>query len=340
VLCLQSSPTLNRCVITNPAGYGVYCQQAAPTVTKCRIQGNSAGGIYCHLSKPLLINCEITQHADAAVSAFNQSRPRLINCTLAGNERGLILENSENVPTLVNCILWNRGPEILSLSSHYKGSVNFSCLQGGWPGEGNIGAYPQFMDDARGDYHLRDGSPCLNTATAMLAPGDDLEGNSRVVQASRVDMGAYEAPAAFHPSAPLPPRVLYVRSGAPAGGDGSSWAGAFNTITAALRIGGASDEVWVAAGTYRESVWLVEGMALYGGFTGTEQTREERNGTANVTTLRAGQGEVAAVHGANQAVLDGFSISGGTERGVDCYAASPVLIHCVIRQNGGCGVYC
>jgi len=25
---------------------------------------------------------------------------------------------------------------------------------------------------------------------------------------------------------------------------------------------------------------------------------------------------------------------------VDCYAASPVLIHCVIRQNGGCGVYC
>ncbi len=340
VFCLQTSPSLSRCVITNPAGYGLYCQQAAPTLSKCWIHGNPAGGIYCHLSKPLLINCEITQHTDAAVSAFNQSRPRLINCTLAGNERGLILENSENVPTLVNCILWNRGPEILSLSSHYKGSVNFSCLQGGWPGEENIAAYPRFVDYAQGDFHLRDGSPCLDTATSLLAPADDLEGNSRTAQAGRVDMGAYEAPAAFRPSPPPPPRVLYVRPGAPDGGDGSSWAGAFNAITAALRIGSASDEVWVAAGTYRESIWLVEGLALYGGFTGGEQIREERNWTAHVTTLRAGRGETATVRGANQAVLDGFSVTGGTERGVDCYATSPVLSHCVIRQNGGCGVYC
>ena len=141
------------------------------------------------------------------------------------------------------------------------------------------------------------------------------------------------------------PPALFVRADAPAGGDGYSWANAFNTIEDAVTQAVASDgvmtEIWVAAGTYRPrppdgnaylarqaSFHLVSGIAIYGGFAGNESRREKRDPSAYASVLSGDlngddlpafanrlDNSYHVVDGSavdRTAVLDGFTISGGT----------------------------
>ncbi len=126
----------------------------------------------------------------------------------------------------------------------------------------------------------------------------------------------------------------YVNAGASGGGNtGASWADAYTDLQSAL---GASPctEVWVAAGTYKPtggidraiSFVLKNGVALYGGFAGTETQRSQRNPAANLTTL---SGDIGAPSDATDnsyhvvsgggtdstAVLDGFTITAGNANG-------------------------
>jgi len=98
---------------------------------------------------------------------------------------------------------------------------------------------------------------------------------------------------------PSVPGVIYVDADAPGSiHDGSSWATAYTTVQSALTVAVYSDEIWVAEGVYypdegagqtnniRESTFtLKEGVALYGGFVGTETIRGQRDWTAHPTIL-------------------------------------------------------
>src|SRR5690606_7714723 len=87
--------------------------------------------------------------------------------------------------------------------------------------------------------------------------------------------------------------VIHVDADAAPGGDGASWATAFHDLQDALAIAQAGDEVWIAEGLYKPTegsdrtatFTLMSGVALYGGFDGTETQREERDWEANVTVL-------------------------------------------------------
>ena len=71
-------------------------------------------------------------------------------------------------------------------------------------------------------------------------------------------------------------------------GDGSSWASATGNLQAAIDASSAGDEVWVAQGTYRpdslirsnkatsRTFFLKDGVSLYGGFAGTESSKDAR----------------------------------------------------------------
>ena len=71
------------------------------------------------------------------------------------------------------------------------------------------------------------------------------------------------------------------------------WATAYTDLQAALAAAASGDEIWVAAGTYQPtatadrtiSFAMKNGVAVYGGFDGTETTRSERDPVANVTIL-------------------------------------------------------
>ena len=68
--------------------------------------------------------------------------------------------------------------------------------------------------------------------------------------------------------------------------DGVSWASAHSSINAALTSAAPGDEIWVAAGDYRESIEVPDGVALFGGFQGTETAREQRRWMVHRSVLR------------------------------------------------------
>ena len=126
--------------------------------------------------------------------------------------------------------------------------------------------------------------------------------------------------------------VLYVKPIAKSG-DCSSWDTACELQAALARAAG-GDEIWVMTGTYKPtlindrsvSFVLVNGVALYGGFAGTETEREERDWLENPTILSGDIGTASdnsdnsyhVVYGTGleaTTILDGFTITDGNANG-------------------------
>jgi hypothetical protein len=140
--------------------------------------------------------------------------------------------------------------------------------------------------------------------------------------------------------------VLFVDGDASGANTGASWADAYTDLQAALAAATSGDEIWVAAGTYKPtsgtdrsiSFNLKEDVSLYGGFKGTEATRDQRDWTTNATTL---SGDIGAAGTAADntyhvvyaidvidATLDGFTITAGQADGPETL------------DNCGAGMYC
>jgi len=91
--------------------------------------------------------------------------------------------------------------------------------------------------------------------------------------------------------------TIYVNDDASTGGDGSDWDHAYKYLQDGLDDAGSGDEIWVAAGTYYPSVevggsgsryqtfQMKNGVAIYGGFAGTETALDQRDVGNNVTIL-------------------------------------------------------
>ena len=137
-----------------------------------------------------------------------------------------------------------------------------------------------------------------------------------------------------------PARAAGIRYAIPGGtGDCSSWANAC-TLQTALTGAASGNEIWVAAGTHKPTAGadrtatfqLMNSVALYGGFAGTETSRIERNPALNVTILSGDidnndsqtpiitdlttvtgntTNSYHVVTGATGATLDGFTITAG-----------------------------
>jgi hypothetical protein len=115
----------------------------------------------------------------------------------------------------------------------------------------------------------------------------------------------------------------YVNIAAPAGGNGTSWATAFNNIKSAVSAANANQnikQIWVAKGSYFPGTTpftLKNNLVLYGGFAGTETALAQRNIALNETIL-TGQGTNRIINGGtvNQtAIVDGFTIRDGFAAG-------------------------
>lgn len=171
-------------------------------------------------------------------------------------------------------------------------------------------------------------------------------------------------------------QIVYVDRTATGTADGTSWANAFPDLQQALALPGANLEIWVAAGAYRPhandplvAFQLRSGVALYGGFTGGETARWQRDPIAHVTTLTGDlaaddlvgsgllwyQGTVnftensehvveAAANVDATAVLDGFEIGHGNAfdttstpqrvSGAGLFAnGSPTIANCTFTHN-------
>jgi predicted outer membrane repeat protein len=131
--------------------------------------------------------------------------------------------------------------------------------------------------------------------------------------------------------------VVYVNQANKEGShDGQSWATAYTDLQEAIdQAQKQKKEVWVAKGVYYPtttddksiSFQMKEGVSVYGGFIGNETTRQGRNWTKNLTILNGGRKNSAmhsyhVVVAANDAVLDGFVITGGRALGAKSLAVN------------------
>ena len=93
-------------------------------------------------------------------------------------------------------------------------------------------------------------------------------------------------------------KTIYVNASAAGASTGSSWIDAHTELQSAIQEAVATDEIWVAQGSYypdqgpgqspgnRISTFtLPAGVGIYGGFTGSESALPERNPSANQTVL-------------------------------------------------------
>ena len=157
--------------------------------------------------------------------------------------------------------------------------------------------------------------------------------------------------------------IIYVKSGEM--GNGSAWGNAFGSLQDALAAASFGDQIWVAAGTYtpgseRTSTFeLKDGVAIYGGFAGTENNLSQRNVEDNVTILsgdivteeevQTNVFHIVTASGSildpisNDTILDGFTLSGGKADGTEedennggavfLSGASPSLSNLIFRDN-------
>jgi len=132
---------------------------------------------------------------DTAVLAQN-SQINLIHCTSTKNNVGAISKNS-NIKA-INSIFWNESGEFSGAGFE----VEFSCVKGGFSGEGNISEEPMFaeVEKPRGEdgiwgteddkLRLKNNSPCVNTGKNLNVQ-EDITFRNRPMH-NEFDIGAYE----------------------------------------------------------------------------------------------------------------------------------------------------
>ena len=178
-------------------------QSNGPVFARCAIEGNVAqiygGGFFSgNTSEVRLANCGLFENQAAAGGGISSlgSQPWLSNCTLSGNTGNSAGGGIHATPgssfRCENSILWENGVEIEEVPSGSANVVRYSCVQGGWPGEGNLEENPGFLDPLAGDYRLTAGSPCIDRGDpdSQFNDGDRPPGQGE----PRNDLGMFGGP--------------------------------------------------------------------------------------------------------------------------------------------------
>ena len=137
-------------------------------IINCGFLGNSTGG------------------SAAIVTAGNDTVTFLRSSTIVGNENvdgAAVYASSFSSIIVDSCIVWDNLPS--SLASQGAGTifVDYSNIQNGWPGHGNLDTDPMFVDPLSGNYHLLEASPCNDAGSPnpeLYEDLQDIDGDPRV----------------------------------------------------------------------------------------------------------------------------------------------------------------
>jgi predicted outer membrane repeat protein len=306
----SDSPTLMNVTFRgNNANYGggMFTRSSSPMLTNVTFSGNSAtygGGIYnSDYGSPTLTNVTFSGNSATYGGGMYSlgGTTALRSVTFTGNsaDTGGGYYNDVGSLSILNTIFWGNtavtaGTQVYDKKSYYGWHSNFpledSVVQDGCPEGSNcaniitedpllgmLGDYGSFTQTIP----LLPGSSAIDTGNEYVCPATDQRGVTRP-QGAHCDIGAFE----------VQPILLAVPNGQTSGLCGS-WANACE-LRYALTSAMSGQEIWVAAGVYKPTTdptdrsatfQLIDGVALYGGFAGTETTREERDPAANITIL-------------------------------------------------------
>ncbi|NLV46136.1 MAG: DUF1565 domain-containing protein, partial [Candidatus Hydrogenedentes bacterium] len=336
--CLDggSAQILNNFIHENEAaneGGGIAVQSGTPLIACNIIARNTAvAGGAIQLVESSTVKCvnntivynTSTGPGPEVVVIWNCATPVFANNLVALNSAGVRKDGTGTTAFTANCAYNTPG-------------VNYTGQADPTGSGGNISADPKFVNVAADDYHLQSDSPCRNAGdNAQVQAGwVDMDGQPRIIGAFP-DIGADELPSFLHVSA--------------TGNDantGLTWGAAKQTIQAAMNAAVSGDQIWVQAGTYIERITIKSGVAVYGGFSGTENHVDARDIAGNLTVINganAGTTVTISINATAATRLDGFRIVGGNASnggGIWCReGAAPTIANntissCTATNNGG-----
>ncbi len=324
-------------------------------IQNCRLVGNTAitndGGAVYFASGGTLLNCVVVSNSGVKGGAFFFDHGGLArNCLVAGNRArggpqpawggGLLFYHGGGIESCTisdntgtgggggiygdgggagyvenSIVFFNTG----GTSSNYSGmpakywtnnctapSVGAAC----------VASDPLFADRTYGNYHLRWGSPCLDSGITedWMADGKDLDNDLRIWN-NEVDIGAYELP------------IIHVATDGDSVPPYTTWGDAATNPVDAASVKRAHCAIWVADGTYPISAQI----SLTG-----RVTFVSVNGAAN-TTIRGNGATRCFDIGYGSCVIDGLTIEGGVAHagngGAVYITRGGSVQNCIIRSN-------
>ncbi len=350
----DSKPNLVSCTfVENSSRYGgaMYNEESEPVLTNCAFRRNRGldygGGMYNGRKSDLTLkNCTfIANQAGMYGAGMSSNRCDLVltNCTFVANSaqkgNALAFNGGRSIVELRSCIIWD-DTEPTWNRDYSEIDVLYSNVSGGWPGESNIEANPQFVD-ADGpdnipgteddDLRLTPLSPCVDSGDPDYVPDPgetDFDGNRRVI-GGRIDMGTYEYQSLIYvdddaPDDPGPgdPELSDPRE------DGSS-THPFDTIQEAIDIAKDGHTVLVKPGVYGKIDFTGKAITVTGA-EGAAVIKEPWNGRGgdpkpDAVTFHTGEGP--------DSVLKNFIIKdAGTAISLN-YGSSPTIRNLTIVDN-------
>ncbi|MCX6639086.1 MAG: T9SS type A sorting domain-containing protein [bacterium] len=210
IFCEYSNITLNHTSFRNNRtdmyanGGAMYVLQSDISISNSEFINNQctwAGGAirFEENTNATVNNCLFVGNysvaSGAAIFCGGGAATTITNSTftqnVSANNSGVIVNNG----VVRNCIVWGNQPNIFHDSNPI---VSYSCIEGGWPGTGNIDVDPLFVEG----YHLQQPpcqplpqSPCVNAgdpAFPMIIGSTRTDG---VQDQGVVDMGYHYTPA-------------------------------------------------------------------------------------------------------------------------------------------------
>lgn len=375
--------SIRNCTVshnTGSGGAGVYNYYGtiSSSVITYNTSSGSGGGLYLEYTNNYLsvANCLVANNTSSNSGAGVYSNgdniirsTSIVNNKITSNSssyQGAGVYSSYNL-TIANSIVWGnmKNGETSGIAGTHV--ANYVASDDVCTGNHNVALMssaeatfsPKFVNPSveagavdttsNVDWHLAQGSPCVNRGDNSLAAVYDMEGAARIQQ-DTIDLGCYESP---YNSVALPvyDEIIYVVEGGAGTMTGENWANALGSIQDAVQIAAMNNAmVWVAAGTYHgdgtsENAFVMKaGVNVYGGFAGNEATDydlSQRDFTTNATVLDGQFRQRVLMQprhfDANTAVVwDGFDIQNGRVDGNGAGAylqAYSSLRNCKVQYN-------
>lgn len=298
---------INQCAIYNNAagvrssledeGGGVYLAGDG-TVVNCAVFNNENGGL-CLSANAKAVNSTVARNTGGGIDMVNTpggSQFNVFNTVVWGNSMLYSVTSPNFKYSAYSSAIENDGNGNLALSNYNYENDKSPYFEAPSSRTGfdrdfkwNTTAYPVWTWAILSDSYLVDkGNNDYYDSNAYGS--SDMGGDARIsgpdANSAVISIGAYEYQ--YLPAS----RIRYVKEGGT--GDGSSWANASGNIQNMINDladnnpQNQTGEVWVAAGTYvpkeqvisgktySASFRMRDGISVYGGFAGTEQTKQER----------------------------------------------------------------
>ena len=185
-----SSPTIernvfrnNRCDEQRVSGVVAFLNDSSPRIVNNIFENNACRAVNIHSdttnTSQVINNTFVGNRSAIIIDRFNKPNETYRNNILVGN--GIAFEMEAGLP-LDMPVAWTN-------NLLFDNTVDYQVVANPTGTNGNISADPLFVDQAAGNYHLRDGSPAIGAGSASGAPSIDFDAAARTTP---VDIGAFE----------------------------------------------------------------------------------------------------------------------------------------------------